>query len=354
MIDWPAGITPNIYTKRYEKLVENAKSRVFPENEYGETHHIIPRCFGGKDSNDNMVKLYAREHYIAHLLLWKMDMIPKMHNKMSMALHVMVNGSGNKKQNRSYLIPARIYEQSRKAYITAIKEHFAEHGGTFKGRKHKPDSIQKIIEANARTKDIRSAKLSGKGNGMFGKEHSIETKKVISEGVSNSFNDDRKDEYSKRLIEKWTDPEYKQQMLELRKTSEGWLNRDWKAISTKTQAGKIANGTNKHTEESKRKLSETRKAKIASGEIVPWNKGRKMTGLNPRAKTWEITKPNGEVDIVIGTIHQYCIDNKIGYDSLRDLANGKKGRNKLYLLGYQVRIVQKNLTLIQNSSILTA
>jgi hypothetical protein len=72
------------------------------------------------------------------------------------------------------------------------------------------------------------------------------------------------------------------------------------------------------------------------------------------AKTWEITKPNGEVDIVIGTIHQYCIDNKIGYDSLRDLANGKKGRNKLYLLGYQVRIVQKNLTLIQNSSILTA
>ena len=339
MIDWPEGITSNLYSKRYEKLIENAKTRVFPKNEYGETHHIIPRCFGGKNSNENMVKLYAREHYIAHLLLWKMDMLPKMHNKMSMALHVMVNGSGNKKQNRSYLIPARIYEQSRKAYVTAIKEHFAEHGGTFKGRKHKPESIQKIIEGNARTKDIRSAKLSGEGNGMFGKEHSPESKKVISEGVSNSFNDIRKDEYSKRMKDTWSDDTYRQHMVDIRETSEGWLNRDWKAIGAKSAAGRIANGTNFRSEESKKKMSDTRKRKLETGEIVPWNKGLKFTGPTGRSKIWEITKPDGKVDVVLDSIQRYCSNNNIGYDSLRNLAKGKQGRNKLFLLGWKVKIL---------------
>jgi hypothetical protein len=342
MIDWPVGITPNLYSKRYEKLIHNAKTRVFPKNEYGEIHHIIPRCLGGNNSDENKVKLYAREHYIAHLFLWKMDMSSKMHNKMSMALHVMVNGSGNKKQNRSYLVSARVYEKSRKAYVTAIKSHFEEHGGTFKGRKHKSESIQLIVEANARTKDIRSAKLSGEGNGMFGKEHSDDIKKVISEGVTNSYDDARKKEYSDRMKEKWTDPEYKKHMIDLRETSEGWLNRDWKEIGAKSAAGRIANGTNVRSKESKKKMSDTRKEKLATGEIVPWNKGLKMIGPTSRSKIWEITKPTGEVEMVIDSIQRYCAKNNIGYDSLRKLVNGKKGNNKLYLLGWKAKIIQKS------------
>jgi hypothetical protein len=38
--------------------------------EYSETHHILPKCLGGKDKN-NLVKLTAKEHYIAHALLTK-------------------------------------------------------------------------------------------------------------------------------------------------------------------------------------------------------------------------------------------------------------------------------------------
>lgn len=338
MIDWPEGIKPNIYSKRYEKLIENAKARVFPENEYGETHHIIPRCFGGKDSNDNMVKLYAREHYIAHLLLWKMEMSPKMHNKMSMALHVMVNGSGNKKQNRSYLIPARIYEQSRKAYVTAIKEHFTEHGGTFKGRKHKPESIQKIIEGNARTKDIRSAKLSGKGNGMYGRKHTEETKTILKEIHTDRWTVELREEQSKRLSTKWQDTDWKHKTLEERHKSKDWINRDWEAIGKKAAATKMANGW-RPSEETKRKLSETRKAKFANGEIVPWNKGLKLTSPSNSSKTWEIIKPNGEKILFVGNIHTFCRENNIGYDSLRDLAKGKQGRNKLFLLGWKVKIL---------------
>ena len=236
MINWPVEVVHNRYTSRYEKLIEYAKNRVFPENEYGEVHHILPRSLGGDNSKENVVKLYAREHYIAHLLLWKMEMSPKMHNKMSMALHVMVNGSGNKKQNRSYLIPARIYEQSRKAYVKAIKEHFAEHGGTFKGRKHKPESIQKIIEANARTKDIRSAKLTGEGNGFYGKHHTPEARKIISEKVKEAFTPELKEQLSDMMIGRWKDPEYVKKQAQSKLTSEGWLNRDWSAIGKKSAA----------------------------------------------------------------------------------------------------------------------
>ena len=40
-------------------------------NGYSEIHHIIPKSLGGKDSKDNLVKLSAKEHFIAHRLLAK-------------------------------------------------------------------------------------------------------------------------------------------------------------------------------------------------------------------------------------------------------------------------------------------
>ena len=40
-----------------------------PEGAYKEKHHIIPKCLGGTNSKDNLVDLYAKEHYIAHKLL---------------------------------------------------------------------------------------------------------------------------------------------------------------------------------------------------------------------------------------------------------------------------------------------
>lgn len=36
---------------------------------YHERHHILPRCLGGTDDKDNLIDLYAQEHFIAHKLL---------------------------------------------------------------------------------------------------------------------------------------------------------------------------------------------------------------------------------------------------------------------------------------------
>lgn len=57
------------YKRIYDQLIERARNRV-PEG-YVERHHIIPKCMGGADDNENLVALYPEEHFVAHVLLLK-------------------------------------------------------------------------------------------------------------------------------------------------------------------------------------------------------------------------------------------------------------------------------------------
>lgn len=62
------------YEKIYNALVEKAKVRGLDKSQhkgYFEIHHITPKCLGGSDTHSNLVMFTAREHYIAHILLWK-------------------------------------------------------------------------------------------------------------------------------------------------------------------------------------------------------------------------------------------------------------------------------------------
>ena len=51
------------------KTILNTRGRFACNNEYHERHHIIPKCIGGNDDEENLVDLFAREHFIAHRLL---------------------------------------------------------------------------------------------------------------------------------------------------------------------------------------------------------------------------------------------------------------------------------------------
>ena len=62
------SITMN-YKKHYDALIDRALNRKI--DGYYEKHHIKPKCIGGSDKLSNIVKLTAREHYIAHQLLVK-------------------------------------------------------------------------------------------------------------------------------------------------------------------------------------------------------------------------------------------------------------------------------------------
>ena len=136
----------NKYSHTYYSIVERAKSR--EKNGYTETHHILPRSMGGTDDQSNLVELTAREHYICHLLLPKMT-----------------DGENRYKMIYAYTIMSgrKIYGSRKYAFY---REEYAK---------------------------INSELRSGSGNGMwgvdrsgekntfFGKKHSEETKRKISE-----------------------------------------------------------------------------------------------------------------------------------------------------------------------------
>lgn len=57
--------------KIYYDLCRSRQSMIrFKGEGYYELHHIKPKWMGGDDSKDNLVLLTAREHYIAHYLLF--------------------------------------------------------------------------------------------------------------------------------------------------------------------------------------------------------------------------------------------------------------------------------------------
>ena len=75
------------YSKIYNQLILKAQNRNLEG--YTEIHHIIPKCVGGSNSEENLVKLTAREHFIAHMLLTEIH--PK-NIKLKHALFLMNEG----------------------------------------------------------------------------------------------------------------------------------------------------------------------------------------------------------------------------------------------------------------------
>lgn len=58
------------HARIYDALMVRAVGRVVEG--YTEKHYIVPRCLGGPDTKDNIVRLTGREHVMAHKLLVRM------------------------------------------------------------------------------------------------------------------------------------------------------------------------------------------------------------------------------------------------------------------------------------------
>lgn len=58
------------YRRHYVALIDRARYREL--HGYTEKHHVLPRCLGGGDEPQNIVRLTPEEHFVAHQLLMRM------------------------------------------------------------------------------------------------------------------------------------------------------------------------------------------------------------------------------------------------------------------------------------------
>jgi hypothetical protein len=99
------------YKRVYYSIINRARYRVEPDD-YLENHHILPKCLGGLDDSDNLVKLTAREHYVAHQLLARFYKGPLSH-KLWIAVYFMSFG----KKNSKFYAEARLrFKEENKDY----------------------------------------------------------------------------------------------------------------------------------------------------------------------------------------------------------------------------------------------
>ena len=150
------------YQKIYDQLIEKRrqqplikKSRKDKDYQYCEKHHIIPRCFGGDDSKDNLVNLTAREHYIAHVLISRICM--KLYGKDSIEFEK--------------AICTVLLFKGGKNNITLCER--------YKVIRFNSRIFQKVREEFTAIASKRAKKYVGSNNGMYGKTHTKESRDKI-------------------------------------------------------------------------------------------------------------------------------------------------------------------------------
>ena len=187
----------------YKEFIENiikTRGRHGCKDEYYERHHIIPRCMGGGNNTDNLVDLFAREHFEAHRLL---ALENPNNNKLIYAWHQM--SIMNDVHGRCYTLSSDEYEEARIAYVNIIREVFKGDGNPFYGKTHAEETKQKISQAHTGKKHTEESKHNmsqskmGDKNHFYGKKHTIESKNQMSESSSGKNNGRSKSVYCNEL-----------------------------------------------------------------------------------------------------------------------------------------------------------
>lgn len=177
----------NRYVKFIQTIIELNKTRNI-DNEC-EVHHIIPKSLGGSNDKSNLIKLTYREHFIAHLILFKVYR----NRGMAMAVMMMSN-HGNKS--------SRLYEKSKTDIQGFISEKTSGDKNPMFGKLIVLDCNDKkiIIEKSEYNQNIHKHITIGENNPMFGKKHSEESKKKMSENHAKAFLGKKHSEESKKII----------------------------------------------------------------------------------------------------------------------------------------------------------
>lgn len=156
----------------YEEFIQNildTRGRFNCGDEYHERHHIAPKCMGGTNEEDNLIDLFAREHFEAHRLLALEN--PE-NDGLTYSWWIMSHG---KNQDRvTHIVTAEEYEEARIALSNAKKkflsnpENHPMYGKHRFGEENPNYGNYWTDEKKQRQREILRGKMAGENNPMYG------------------------------------------------------------------------------------------------------------------------------------------------------------------------------------------
>jgi hypothetical protein len=149
------------YQKIYEAIIFKWRMQV-PDG-YSELHHIVPRCMGGGDESANLIRLPAREHFIAHQCLAKIHK-GEFRGKLIVAAFLM--SKDGKHGSRDYAWLRTQYQEASRLRNTGNKHSL--------GFKHSAETRAKWSQQRMGKKQNKR-KNTGRKVWNSGKKHSSET-----------------------------------------------------------------------------------------------------------------------------------------------------------------------------------
>lgn len=187
--------------KEFIDNILNTRGRFACGNEYHERHHIIPKCLGGTNDEDNLIDLYAREHFEAHRLLALEN--PK--NKKLVYAFSMMAFPQNKYHNRE--LTSEEFEEARILFGRLQKGMHSGEKNPMYGKsgkdspnygKHHTEETKRKISNSHKGRHLSEETKKKLSELNKGKKHSEESKKKMSQSRTGQMNWN----YGKHLSEK--------------------------------------------------------------------------------------------------------------------------------------------------------
>jgi len=149
------------YGRLYTTLISKAQQRPTQKG-YFESHHITPKSLGGDNSSTNLVNLTAREHFLAHALLFKhYTKLEDTSASYKMALAVQLLKDGKVSPLHSFKIGAgasKVYEEAKLSISDNMKGSGNPMYGKVSANKGKTHEEMYSKETLRRIKEHNTAK----------------------------------------------------------------------------------------------------------------------------------------------------------------------------------------------------
>lgn len=196
----------------YEEFINHileTRGRFACGEEYHERHHIMPKCMDGTNDKDNLIDLFAREHFEAHRLLALEN--PE-NDGLVYAWWCMCSLPGSSKKRED--VTAEEYEEARKEFAKIQSLKISRENNPMYGRHHSEEARKKISEANkgenhpnygrhlpeetCKRISKHHARMSGKSHPNYGRRFGEEVRKKMSDEKKGKYLGEMNPMYGKR------------------------------------------------------------------------------------------------------------------------------------------------------------